>query len=55
MFEDEGVLEEEHVIEDEGFQSALDCTMCRNSVVEMEESYKQQIAALELKLIRQQN
>ena len=55
MLDEEIVLEEEHIIEDEGFQSALDCTTCKNSLVEMEESYKQQIAALELKLICQQN
>ena len=65
MFEDEVVhedealleeLEEEHVIEDEGYQLKLDCTICKKSlIVKMEESYKQQIASLELKLIQQQN
>ena len=65
MFEDEVVhedealleeLEEEHVIEDEGYQSKLDCTTCRKSLImKMEESYKQQIASLESKLIQQQN
>ena len=46
--EEEGVRV---IIQDEGYQSALDCTTCKK----MEESYKQQIAALQLKLTSQQN
>ena len=46
--EEEGVRV---IIQDEGYQSALDCTACKK----MEESYKQQIAALQLKLTGQQN
>ena len=49
------VTEEGNVIRDGGYQSALDCTTCKNSLVKIEESYKQQIAALELELIHKQN
>ena len=53
---EEAVLEEEHVIEDEGYQSNLDCSTCKKSlIVKIEESYKQQIASLELKFTQQQN
>ena len=56
MVEEAGVLEEEGCRRDEGYQSALDCTTCKNnSLVKLEESYKQQIAALELELKNQQN
>ena len=48
---EEDVTEEGNVIRDEGYQSALDCTTCKNSLLKIEESYKQQIAALELELI----
>ena len=53
--EEEGVLEGESVHVDEGYQSTLDCTTCKKSLVKLEESYKQQIAALELALQNQQN
>ena len=46
MFEEEGVIEDDGVIVDEGYQSALDCTICKKSLVKIEESYKQQIKAL---------
>ena len=52
---EEDVTEEGNVIRDEGYQSALDCTTCKNSLLKIEESYKQQIAALELELIHKQN
>ena len=59
VVEDEVILEEEDSVEvvvvDEGYHSALDCTTCKNSLVKLEESYKQQIAALELALKNQQN
>ena len=55
MVEEAGVLEEEGCGRDEGYQSALDCTTCKNGLVKLEESYKQQIAALELELKNQQN
>ena len=45
----------EVVVVDEGYHSALDCTTCKNSLVKLEESYKQQIAALELALKNQQD
>ena len=50
VLEEEGVLEGEHVIVGEGYQSTLDCTTCKKNLVKLEESYKQQIAALELHL-----
>ena len=56
VHEDKALLEEQHVIEDEGYQSKLDCSTCKKSlIVKIEESYKQQIASLESKLIQQQN
>ena len=42
-----------NVLKDEGYQSALDCTTCKqvkNSLLMMEESYKQQIRDLEYEL-----
>ena len=50
--EEEDVIEEDGVILDEGYQSALDCTTWKKSLAKIEESYKQQIAALELELTR---
>ena len=41
--EEEGVFEGESVHVDEGYQSTLDCTTCKKSLVKLEESYKQQI------------
>ena len=67
MVEDDVVVEDEVVVDDnvvvegegmtvdEGYQSTLDCTMCKKNLVKLEESYKQQIAALELALKNQQN
>ena len=49
MFAGEGVTA------DEGYQSALDCTTCKKCLMKIEESYKQQIAALELELQHQRN
>ena len=46
VFEEEGVIEVDGVIVDEGYQSALDGTTCKKSLVQIEESYKQQIKAL---------
>ena len=40
---------------DEGYQTTLDYNTCKKSLVKLEESYKQQIAALELALQNQQN
>ena len=55
LLEEEGVIEEDGVNLDEGYQSTLDCTKCKNNLAKIEESYKQQIAALELELINKQN
>ena len=55
LLEEEGVIEEDGVNLDEGYQSTLDCTKCKNNLTKIEESYKQQIAALELELINKQN
>ena len=55
VLEEPDVTEEGNEIRDEGYQSALDCTTCKNSLLKIEESYKQQIAALELELIHKQN
>ena len=61
MVEDEVVVDDNVVVEgegmtvDEGYQSTLHCTMCKKNLVKLEESYKQQIAALELALKNQQN
>ena len=53
--EEETVIEEEGVTADEGYQSAVDCTTCKKCLVKIEESYKQQIAALKLELQHQRN
>ena len=55
LLEEEGVIEEDGVNLDEGYQSTLDCITCKNNLAKIEESYKQQIAALELELINKQN
>ena len=49
------MIEEEGVTADEGYQSAMDCTTCKKCLVKIEESYKQQIAALKLELPHQRN
>ena len=49
------MIEEEGVTADEGYQSAMDCTTCKKCLLKIEESYKQQIAALELELQHQRN
>ena len=58
--EDEAAIEEDgkvvvHEARDERNHSALDCTTCKRSLAKMEESYRQQITALELKLLSQQD
>lgn len=60
--EEEAAIEEDgkvisvHEARDEGCHSALaDCTTCQRSLMELEESYRQQITALELKLSSQQD
>ena len=58
--EDEAAIEEDgkvvvHEARDDRYHSALDCTTCKRSLVKVEESYRQQITALELKLLSQQN
>ena len=58
--EDDAAMEEDdkvvvHEARDEGCHSALDCTTCKRSLMELEESYRQQITALELKLLSQQD
>lgn len=41
MLEEKGVIEEEGMIVDEGYQSSMDCTTWKKSLVKMEEFYKQ--------------
>ena len=55
LLQEEGVIKEDGVNLDEGYQSALDCTTCKKNLAKIDESYKQQIAALELELINKQN
>ena len=60
MDEDQAAIEEDgkvvvHEAWDERYHSALDCTTSKRNLVKMEESYRQQITALELKLLSQQN